>query len=56
VPIVFLFDGFTPDYHRPTDTVDKIDWLKLTSTAKLYYLTAYAIADKDHRLARDMLR
>jgi hypothetical protein len=45
VPIAFLFDGFTPDYHQPSDTVDKIDFLKLTNSAKLYYLTAYAIAD-----------
>jgi len=45
IPIAFLFDGFTPDYHQPGDTVDKIDWLKLTNTAKLYYLTAYAVAD-----------
>jgi hypothetical protein len=45
IPIAFLFDGFTPDYHQPSDTVDKIDWLKLTNTAKLYYLTAYIISD-----------
>jgi hypothetical protein len=43
IPIAFLFDGFTPDYHQPTDTVDKIDFLKLTNAAKLYYLTAYAV-------------
>lgn len=46
IPIAFLFDGFTPDYHQPSDTVDKIDFLKLTNSAKLYYLTAYAIADR----------
>ena len=45
IPIAFLFDGFTPDYHQPSDTVDKIDFLKLTNSAKLYYLTAYAISD-----------
>lgn len=45
VPIAFLFDGFTPDYHQPSDTVDKIDWLKLTNAAKLYYLTAFKVAD-----------
>ncbi len=45
IPIAFLFDGFTPDYHQPSDTVDKIDFLKLANSAKLYYLTAYAISD-----------
>ena len=46
IPIAFLFDGFTPDYHQPSDTVDKIDFLKLANAAKLYYLTAYAVSDK----------
>lgn len=54
IPIAFLFDGFTPDYHQPTDTVDKIDFLKLTNAAKLYYLTAMDVADLDHRLAHDV--
>ena len=46
IPIAFLFDGFTPDYHQPSDTVDKIDFLKLANSAKLYYLTAYAVANR----------
>ena len=45
VPIAFLFDGFHPDYHRPTDTLDKIDWTKLTNAARLYYLTAMKVAN-----------
>ena len=54
VPIAFLFDGFTPDYHQPTDTVDKIDFVKLTNAAKLYYLTAFAVADMDHAPKHDV--
>jgi len=46
IPIAFLFDGFHPDYHQPTDTIDKIDWRKLTSAAKLYYLTAMELANR----------
>ena len=45
VPIAFLFDGFHPDYHQPTDTIDKIDWTKLTNAAKLYYLTLMKVAN-----------
>lgn len=45
VPIAFLFDGFHPDYHQPTDTIDKIDWAKLTNAAKLYYLTLMKVAN-----------
>ncbi|HWD40231.1 MAG TPA: M20/M25/M40 family metallo-hydrolase [Fimbriimonas sp.] len=47
IPIAFLFDGFHPDYHQPTDTVDKIDWVKLTNAAKLYFLTALTVANAD---------
>jgi hypothetical protein len=54
VPISFLFDGFTPDYHQPTDTIEKIDFLKLTNAAKLYYLTAMTIANLDHRPVHDV--
>lgn len=54
VPISFLFDGFTPDYHQPTDTVDKIDWLKLTNAARLYYLTAMDLANREEPIKRDV--
>jgi len=54
IPTTWLFSGFHPDYHKPTDTVDKIDWVKLTSAAKLCYLTAHAIADADAPPRRDV--
>jgi hypothetical protein len=54
VPIAFLFDGFHPDYHRPTDTIEKIDWLKLTNAAKLYYLTALTIANAEKPPMKDV--
>jgi hypothetical protein len=54
VPIAFLFDGFTPDYHEPTDTVDKINFTKLTNAAKLFFLTAFDIANRDKPLVKDV--
>jgi Zn-dependent M28 family amino/carboxypeptidase len=53
IPIAFLFDGFHPDYHRPTDTIEKIDWAKLTNAAKLYYLTGLTTANMDRRLKKN---
>jgi len=47
IPIAFLFDGFTPSYHQPTDVVSTIDFDKLVNAAKLYYLVAHTIADTD---------
>lgn len=45
IPIAFLFDGFHPDYHQPTDTIDKINFLKLTNAARLYYLSVMRVAN-----------
>lgn len=53
VPIAFQFCGFTPDYHQPTDTVDKINFLKLTNAAKLCYLTLNRVGNMDGKLKRD---
>ncbi len=54
VPVSFLFGGFHPDYHEPTDTIDKINFQKLVSAARLYYVAAYLVADHGRfRLAPD---
>ncbi|MFT7620288.1 MAG: hypothetical protein ACI97A_003945 [Planctomycetota bacterium] len=53
IPIAFFFSGFHPDYHRPTDTVEKINFVKLANTAKLVYLTAYTAADRSKRIVKD---
>ncbi|MEO7453533.1 MAG: M20/M25/M40 family metallo-hydrolase [Fimbriimonadales bacterium] len=44
VPIAFVFSGFHPDYHQPTDTVDKINFDKIANTAKLFYMVAHEAA------------
>jgi hypothetical protein len=51
VPIIFYFDGTSVDYHRPTDTIDKIDFTKMTKVARLVFETGWRIANLDHRLA-----
>jgi Peptidase family M28 len=52
VPIIFYFDGTHVDYHQPTDTVDKIDFTKLTQITRLVFETGWRIANLDHRLSR----
>jgi hypothetical protein len=47
IPVCWWFTGYNLDWHEPTDTVDKIDWLKLTSITKHVYLSAHALADAD---------
>ncbi|MGA9591199.1 MAG: M28 family metallopeptidase [Salegentibacter sp.] len=53
VPVIFYFNGVHEDYHRPTDTPDKIDYEALAKRAKLVFLTAWQIANRDARLVVD---
>ena len=46
VPALWFFTGFHPDYHHVSDTVDKIDFSKMTRIVRLSYLTLFAIADE----------
>lgn len=48
VPVAFLFGGFHDDYHQPSDTPDKINYKKVVSAARLYYLSLYAAAEHGH--------
>lgn len=53
IPIIFYFDGTHVDYHQPTDTVDKIDFEKMTKITRLVLETGWRLANLDHRLAVD---
>lgn len=54
VPIIFYFDGIHADYHRPTDTWDKINYDLLEKRARLVFLTAWEMANRDAMLRRDI--
>ena len=43
--VAFLFGGFHPDYHRTSDTPDKINYTKIASAARLYYLATHMAAE-----------
>jgi hypothetical protein len=53
VPIAFVFSGFHPDYHQPTDTMDKINFDKIVSTARLFYATALDAANRPAKFKKD---
>jgi hypothetical protein len=54
VPIIFYFDGTHADYHRPTDTVDKINFDLMSKRVKLVFHTAWIAANRDEMLKRDI--
>ena len=53
IPIIFYFNGTHADYHRPSDTPDKINYDLLENRARLIFYTAWEIANKDGRLVAD---
>lgn len=54
VPIIFYFDGIHADYHRPTDTPDKINYDLLAKRATLVFYTAWDMANRTDMLKRDI--
>jgi Zn-dependent M28 family amino/carboxypeptidase len=53
IPIVFFFDGVHEDYHRPGDSVDKIDFQKMEKVARTIYMTLWEVANRSTRLKID---
>jgi hypothetical protein len=55
VPIIFYYDGMLgADYHRPTDTPDKINYDLLAKRAQLVFYTAWEMANRNDMLKRDI--
>ncbi|MAY84896.1 MAG: hypothetical protein CMP59_12265 [Flavobacteriales bacterium] len=53
VPVIFYFSGVHEDYHKSTDTVEKIDFDKTSRIARLVFLTAWEIANREERIKLD---
>ncbi len=53
IPIIFYFNGTHEDYHKPTDTVEKIVFDTMEKRARLVFHTAWQIANRDKRLVVD---
>lgn len=55
VPIIFYYDGMLgSDYHRPTDTPDKINYELMAKRAQLVFYTAWDMANRSDMLKRDI--
>lgn len=49
IPIIFYFNGVHPDYHKISDTPDKIEYDLLAKRAQLVFLTAWEVANRENR-------
>jgi len=49
IPVIFYFNGIHEDYHKPTDTVEKINFEKIQKISRYIFLTAWELANRDER-------
>ena len=53
IPVIFYFNGTHADYHKPTDTADKINYDILALRTKLVFYTAWELANRKDRIRLD---
>jgi len=53
IPVIFYFNGIHEDYHKVTDTIEKIDFQKIETITRLVFLTAWELANRDERIVVD---
>ncbi|CAH8283336.1 peptidase M28-like protein [Mariniflexile fucanivorans] len=53
IPVIFYFNGTHADYHKPTDTPDKIEYDVLETRTRLIFHTAWELANRDERIKLD---
>ena len=53
IPVIFYFNGTHDDYHKPSDTPDKINYEFLETRTKLIFHTAWELANRDERVKVD---
>ena len=54
IPSIFFFNGSHADYHRDTDTVDKINFEKMARIGQLVFYNAWQLANQDKRIEVDV--
>ncbi|MEN0048873.1 MAG: M28 family peptidase [Bacteroidota bacterium] len=50
IPAIFYFNGTHEDYHRPSDTIEKINFEKMEKIGQLVFYTAWELANRDKRI------
>lgn len=53
IPVIFYFNGTHADYHRPSDTPDKINYDFYETRTRLIFYTAWELANREDRVKLD---
>lgn len=54
IPVIFYFNGVHEDYHKHTDTPDKIEYELLEKRARLVFHTAWELANRKEPIKLDV--
>ena len=54
IPVIFYFNGSHIDYHKPSDTPDKIRYDLLSKRTQLVFYTAWELANREERIVVDV--
>ena len=49
IPVIFYFNGVHADYHKTSDTVDKIHFGKIQKISRYIFFTAWELANRNER-------
>jgi len=53
IPVIFYFNGVHADYHKMTDTPDKIEYDLMAKRTQLIFQTAWELANRENRIVID---
>ena len=54
IPAIFFFNGLNEDYHKSTDTPDKIDYESMTAVTRHIFHLAWELANRDNAIEADL--
>jgi Zn-dependent M28 family amino/carboxypeptidase len=54
IPVIFYFNGTHADYHKPTDTIDKIRFGLLSKRVELIFNVAWELSNRSDRIKVDI--
>ncbi|MEE9440114.1 MAG: M28 family peptidase [Saprospiraceae bacterium] len=53
IPAIFFFNGVHADYHKASDTVDKINFKKMQNVGRLIFHTIWELSNRNNRIVVD---
>lgn len=54
IPAIFFFNGLNEDYHKSTDTPDKIDYESMTAVTRHIFQLAWELANREEAIEADL--